>query len=162
MIDERGLQPLSERRRLQERYSADVLPFQDLCYATYTTHAGQKLIVDVLGTDLDETQAILSYEEAGKERVIWHAYRDQEGRQGTWLWTAAQLEDARCNPVRIGAEENDFAADYYETPANRRKSEIIQLGLTLGKSKQEIQAQLRAEGLDINWIEAKEPFPEEK
>lgn len=153
MSNEKSLKPSGEQKRLQAHYGIDVLPLQDLCYATYTTSMGETLIVDILGTDLDETQAILSYAEPDKERMIWHAYRDQGGKPGTWLWTARQMEEARNNPVRIREEENYFAKDQYDTPGEKRQREIVEIGLLLGKSKEAIQSQLWSEGLEASWIE---------
>ena len=106
-----NLKPFSEVKEMLAQYGATKLPYQDLCEATFTVCEGQTLIVDVIGINEDETQAILSYKEPGGKRAIWHAYRDQGGQSGTWRWTDEQLEAARRNLVRIDKRENDFEDD---------------------------------------------------
>lgn len=147
--------PLAEREKLQAEAGVTTLPYQDLCYATYTTQAGAKLLVDVIGTDETEKLALLSYLDKQHGRGIWVAERDQAGAPGTWLWTPEQLEAARRNPVRIRAEENDFADDgqaaspFEIAPLHPdRRTEILMLGLDLGKSDAEVQERLRTEGFD--------------
>lgn len=146
---------LTERKAMQRKYGTETLPFQDLCYCTYTSPNGEeKIICDVLGTDPEETQAVLSYEENGK-RAIWHAYRDQSGAPGTWLWTEEQLEEAKRNPVRISEEDNNFDfrgdsnAPIGVAPIHKdRRTEILLVGQQLGKSDEEVREKLRSEGLD--------------
>ncbi len=144
------------RKAMQAKHSTHTLPLQDLSDARYTFLNGETAIVDVIGTDEAETQAILSTEdETTGKRVIWHAHRDQSGKPGTWLWTEEQLEAARRNPVRISEEENDFANDKANNqpiqiaPIHKdRRVEILMLGLRLNKTDAEVQAQLRKDGQD--------------
>lgn len=158
MLDENiTLKPLSERKQMQVEAGATTLPLQDLCYCTWTSASGEKLIVDIVGHDESESIALLSYldEQSGKGRAIWVAKRDQAGRPGTWLWTTEQLEAARKNPVRISDSENEFKDDQANRTkveiaplAKDRRTEILILGQILRKSDEEVRAQLRAEGLD--------------
>lgn len=157
MLDGTHLYSLRESRALQKEHSTTQLPLQDLCYATYTLPDGKKIIVDVIGTDDAETQAILSHiDEESRERKIWHAYRNQSGEPGTWLWTEEQLEAAKRNPTRIRDEENyfnfrgDTTGEHIQAaPIHKdRRIEILMLGLTLGKSDAEVQERLRAAGVD--------------
>jgi hypothetical protein len=160
-----NLKPLSERKEMLAQYGMTKLPYQDLCEATFTISEGQTLIVDVISINEDETQAILSYKEEGGKRAIWHAYRDQQGQPGTWLWTAEQLEAARHNPIRIDEKENDFEDDEAATtpieiaPLHpNRRTEILILGLYLQKTDAEVQERLRTEGFsDVLPTEYREP-----
>lgn len=147
---------ISTRKAMQEKYGATTLPLQELCHTTYTFPNGETRVVDVIGTDECETQAILSaLNGTTGKREIWHAYRDQTGTSGTWRWTEEQLEAARKNPVRISDDENDFADDERDSqpiqiaPIHKdRRIEILMLGLQLGKTNAEVQEQLRKESLD--------------
>ncbi len=148
-----NLKPFSELKEMLAEYGTTTLPYQDLCEATFTLSEGHTLIVDVIGINKDETQAILSYKEEGGKRAIWHAYRDQQGKPETWLWTDEQLEAARRNPIRIDEEENAFQDDEAaNTPIEiaplhpDRRTEILLLGLYLQKTDEEIQERLRQEG----------------
>lgn len=156
MLDEIVTRPLGERKILQAQYGATRLPQQDLCYATYTTPCGETFLVDIIATNEDETSAVLScWDERTRQRLIWHAYRNQQGRPGTWLWTEQQLANARQNPLRIRDSENDFRDDEIGnipiqiTPGTvDRRTEILLLGLHLNKSDGEVRARLRREGYD--------------
>lgn len=155
MLEDVVTKTITERLQMQVEAGATTLPYQDLCYATYTSASGEKTIVDIIGHDEDEKIALLSYLDEKKGRAIWVALRDQAGKPGTWLWTQEQLAAARKNPVRIADSENEFKDDQVNRTkveiaplAKDRRTEILILGQILRKSDEEVRAQLRVEGLD--------------
>jgi len=155
MLEKITTRSIREREEMQAKYGTNVLPSQDLCYATYNTlQGGRKLVVDVLGTDEQEETALLSCVDRTGERRIWIAKRNQVGVPGTWMWTPEQLAAAKKNPTRIAPEENDFRGEVESrqiqvAPIHRdRRVEILMLGLQLNKSDAEVQEQLEKEGID--------------
>ena len=150
------MKPLAARRTMQQQYGATTLPRQDLCYCTWTNTQGQSMIVDLIGHDEAQRLALLSYfDEATGKRGIWIALRDQSGKPDTWLWTAKQLADAENNSACIDDAENEFEDDQGNNAPIQvapiykdRRTEILHLGQILPRSDDEVQAQLRAEGLD--------------
>lgn len=145
--------PIRERKDVQKRHGIRQLPYQDLCYCTWTDEQGNSQIVDLISTDESESIAMLSTLDAQGKRTIWIAPRDQQGDPGTWLWTAGQMEAAERNPIRIDDSENDFEdannAPIEVLPIHKdRRTELLKLGQLLKKTPEEVQEQLRAEGLD--------------
>lgn len=152
------MRSLDEREEMQKEYGTNILPLQDLCYCTYTFKDGKAIIADVIGTDESEKIALLSIlnETTGQHRILI-ANRDQSGTPGTWLWTNEQLTAAKKNPLRIDNSANDFRGESANeqrieiAPIHKdRRTELLMLGLQLGKSDAEIQEQLRKEGLDTS------------
>jgi len=130
-----------------------------LDHAIYVLPDHREVEVNIQGLSEDKQEAILlmaahkaDFPQLERDGlVIFHARRssEEEKTPETWYWTEAQIQDDLNDP-----DDEDDAEEI--RPRTSRKNEIIVLGHELGKTKEQIQAQLRAEGFSEDWSESAE------
>lgn len=140
------IRPASERRALQNEAGVNELPPKELCKATWTSEKGERIIVNLLGTDKSQQIALLT-KQNGKNGAVWIAKRDQSGKPGTWLWTEKQLEAGKRRDKRIRQRVENRPIQVAPIHQDRR-TEILAIGKYLGISDDEIYERLKAEGFD--------------
>lgn len=150
------LMPASERQKLQAEAEIESVTAKALRTCTWTDEEGNTSIVHVIGINKDQQLALLTKKQ-GDKGAIWIAKRDQSGKPGTWLWTTEQLEAAQRNATsrRIKSKLQSLIDQPIEVaPIHEdRRAEILAIGKYIGKSDEEVIAQLAAEGFDTTFPE---------